>query len=399
MFLKWIFAVVTLVYAVLTAIYIFQIPAGRGDELLFISDLEYIKTNGWVAAIKKNISIPYMLLAYPLSFIFKKHVALRLVSVCLTLGLAIYLQKRNQFSKSFLVLLAFYLCTTIFFFYGTNDAIFSLSLIVFLNEVTLLEGPKKIKFALAFSALVIACFTRALVLVYIPVVLLGLFFVYQNRAEFKFKPIIPTLLLILFLGFNVPSLVLNKRLSYDLKSPPQSIEATWGQRQYLAQLLINDGKLEKGSHPTWEETEAYLKHNGKKSLPKSISDALFFDVGLTIKEFFKDLLNTLILGFRQLGLILVLVFAWPFLSFFKKERLDISQYIPISIILVIGVFAFIIISNVELRWLAPVFVMAMVWFSKMEYKNKFPDGVLVLNYATFIALACYGSFKMFYKII
>jgi hypothetical protein len=214
-----------------------------------------------------------------------------------------------------------------------------------------------------------AFFTRALTLVYLPIILIGLFVIYKFRVNFALKLRYSIVVFILILSVNIPSLKENGTLSYDLKSPPKSIKATWGQRQYLAQLLINKDELKKGSHPTWTETQEYINLNGKKSLPISISDAVFFDFKLTIKEFFKDFANTLFLGFRQLGLILILILVIPLINFSKNRKLEYNYFLPVSFLIMIAIFSFIIISNVELRWLTPVFVMGIVWYSNLEDKN------------------------------
>jgi len=396
---KIVFKIATLLYAIVVAVYIIQISAGRGDEFYFISDLKLINSDGWITAIKKGISIPYLLLAYPFTFIFKYHVALRLVSLILTLGLFFYFKKRFNFSTSFYFYLTFYLCTTIFFFYGTNDTFFNVSLIVFFSEIFLLYSYKKFNSNIAFIALIMAFFTRALTLIYLPIILIGLFVIYKFRVNFALKLRYSIVVFILILSVNIPSLKENGTLSYDLKSPPKSIKATWGQRQYLAQLLINKDELKKGSHPTWTETQEYINLNGKKSLPVSISDAIFFDFKLTIKEFLKDFGNTLFLGFRQLGLILILILVIPLINFSKNRKLEYNYFLPASFLIMIAIFSFIIISNVELRWLTPVFVMGIVWYSNLEDKKLLNAKLVLVNYIVFIVLISYGGFRMFEKVI
>ncbi len=397
--LKQFFVVAVSIYAILVAIYVFKIPAGRGDEALFISDLNLIRDKGWIAAITKNISIPFMILVYPLSFIFKQYIALRLVSLCLTIGLFFYFKKRFKFSVNFYFYLIFYLSTTIFFFYGTNDTLFNVSLVIFFSEIFLLYQYKKFNSNIAFVALIIAFFTRALVLVYLPVVLIGLFIIYRYRSSFTLKFKYPIGVLIIMLVINIPSLKENGVLSYDLKSPPKSIDATWGQRQYLAQLLINNGELKKGSHPTWTETQEYINVNGVESLPISISDAIFFDLKLTFKEFFKDFGITLFLGFRQLGLILVLIIIIPLIKLLKQRKFEYNFFLPASFLIMIAVFSFIIISNVELRWLAPIFVMAIVWYTYQEEHELLNIKIVFLNYIVLFALVGYGGFRIFEKLI
>ena len=71
-------------------------PAGSGDEAQFIIDMNYIKTNGWIAAIEKSIGLTYLLLAYPLSFILTDYLALRMTNVLLLLILFFYYYKRGE---------------------------------------------------------------------------------------------------------------------------------------------------------------------------------------------------------------------------------------------------------------------------------------------------------------
>ncbi|WP_452220387.1 hypothetical protein [Lacinutrix salivirga] len=397
--LKWIFGIGVISYAIITAIYIFNIPPGRGDELLFINDLELIKTKGWSFAIIKNISIPYLLLAYPLSLLFKNYIALRLTSLFLTIGLAYYLYRRNKASLSFYSYFLFYLSTTIFFFYGTNDTLFNVGLIVFFNEVFQLYTNKSFNSNLAFSALLIAFFTRALTLVYLPVIVIALFIIYKHRAYFQFKWKIAGLTLVVLLGFNMPSLQANKHLSYDLKAPPKALNVTWGQRQYLAQLLVNEGAIENGGHPSWKETQAYIDKNGTDALPVGILNGMLFNVKLTAKEFFKDLLYSSKATFRQIGFIFVLLLVLPLRQFLKHRRVEYELFVPAALVIMLCIFSLIIISYVELRWFAPVFVMTLIWYHNKEKNNLIPQQLFLVNYIVFIALVGYGSFRMFDKIV
>lgn len=397
--LKLVFIITVLFYVVFTAIYIINIPIGKGDEQLFINDLNLIDSQGWIAAIKKNISIPYMLLAYPLTFLFKKYIALRITSLFLTFGLGVYFWKRNNPSVFFFISFLFYLFSTIFFFYGTNDALFSVSITIFLNEVFLLNKNKSFNSNIAFIALIVAFFTRVLTFVYLPILLLAFFVIYKQRNQISLKFLYPLLVMIVLLIINIPSLKENGKLSYDLKSPPKSVEVTWIQRQYLSQILVNKGELKNGKHPTWRETQNYININGEKSLPKGISESLYFDIKMTIKEFFKDLLYASISTFRQLGFIFILIVLLPLMSFLKTKKFEYNMFIPVSLIIMLSVFSLIIISNVELRWLAPVFVMALIWYFDLEENKMIPGKLVIINYSIFIALAGYGGLQMFNKII
>ena len=62
------------------------------------------------------------------------------------------------------------------------------------------------------------------------------------------------------------------------------------------------------------------------------------------------------------------------------------------------IFSFIIISYVELRWLIPVFVMAIVYYSEMEELNKISKYFVLANYLVLCLFSVYGIFKIFNKI-
>ncbi|MDD7885170.1 hypothetical protein PQO00_04050 [Flavivirga sp. 57AJ16] len=377
-----------------------KIPIGRGDEQLFINDLNFIEKEGWIAAIKKNISIPYMLLAYPLTFIFKKYIALRFVSLLVTIMLGVYFWKRNKPSILFFAAFLFYLCTTIFFFYGTNDALYTVSLVIFFNEIFQLCKNYTFNSNIAFIALAVAFFTRALTIIYFPVILLAFFIVYKHKDKIvKLKLLFPSLFVIVLLCFNLPSLKQKGTLSYDLKAPPKSVNVTWTQRQYLAQLLVNKGDLKKGKHPTWQETQIYVDTNGEESLPNSILESLVFDLSLTIKEFFKDFIYAALSSFRQLGFIFILIIILPLVELIKKRGIGYNMFIPSSVIVMLSVFSLIIISNVELRWLAPVFIMSFIWYFNLEESKAISEKLIITNYLVFIALTFYGGINMFDKIL
>ena len=242
-------------YFLLTVYYSLSFHPGKGDELLFLTDLNYINDFGWIEAIKKGISIPYMVLVYPFSFFLKDYIALRLVNVLL-LGLLFYYFKFRDVKSEFYLLFFFFLTTGGRFFMGTNDSIFFLGLIVFFYEVYQLTLNEKWYPNLAFLGVLVAFFSRELILVYIPLVLFSFYFI-VIQGKVKVRDLKNSFLFgIVLLLLNLPSIMENKKLSYDVKSPPKSISANWVQRQYLAQLMVNKGELKDQSHPTWDQTVA-----------------------------------------------------------------------------------------------------------------------------------------------
>ena len=124
--IETVFKITALTYFFVSFYYFFFLSeAGGGDESLFVSDLIFIKTNGWISAIEKSISIPYMLLVYPFSFFLREYVALRIANVFLLVLLVLYFFKIAKIkTSSFYFYLLFFFGTSAYFFKGTNDALF-----------------------------------------------------------------------------------------------------------------------------------------------------------------------------------------------------------------------------------------------------------------------------------
>ncbi|MDO9261370.1 MAG: hypothetical protein Q7U08_05470 [Flavobacteriaceae bacterium] len=398
-YLSKIFWITLIVYSIIAFFYFNLKPAGGGDESLFISDLDLIKNQGWIVAIKKNISIPYMLLAYPLSLFMKNYLALRLVNLFLLSALFFYFINSKKYNLNFYGYLLFFISTVGYFYFGTNDTLFFICLVVFINEVNNLINYQKWNGTLALCMLVIVFFTRELVIVYLPLIFIAFYLIHQKKGWSTVKVIYPLSLLIIFVILNIPSLIEKGEFSHDLKSPPSNIEATWAQRQYLAQLLVNKGELKNYQHPSWEQTQAYLDVNGKNSLPIGMLEGMYFDVSLTIKEFFKDLIYSFFYGFRQLGLILFFTLFFLFKVRLINKRLNLNIFIPFSLLMMMSIFSLIIISYVELRWLAPVFIATIIFYSNLEKDQKITKNIRHLNLFILILLSNYGILKLLFKFI
>lgn len=395
-----IFRISALAYLLLALYYFLSKQAGGGDEGLFLSDLQLIADSGWSAAIQKGISIPYMLLVYPLSQWIEPYLALRLVNVLLFGGLLAYFYKVRGFTQfNFYALVFFFYSTVGYFLAGTNDALFIICLVIFIVETqAILSATEKSSLIWWGSSLVVAFFTRELIVVYAPVVLLGVYFILKNKKAQLRSLLIPSLVLVLFLAFNLPSLQSNHALSYDQKLPPSTTTATWVQRQYHAQLLVNEGKLANYNHPNWKQTQQYLDENGAASLPATMSEALLFNPKLTIKEFLKDFFYVAVYGSRQLGLILGILMFLFLKRFVKDRKLSSATFIPTAVVGMVGVFAMLIISFVELRWLGPVFVAAIAYFYGLVEKKKIPKLLVDANYVVIILLSWYGMYGMITKL-
>ncbi len=384
-------------YFLLTIYYSLSFHPGKGDELLFLTDLRFINDFGWIEAIKKGISIPYMVLVYPFSFFLKDYIALRIVNILL-LGILLYYFKFRNVKLEFYLLFFFFLTTGGRFFMGTNDSIFFLGLIVFFFEVYQLALNKKWYPNLAFLGVLVAFFSRELILVYIPLIILSIYIVIK-QGKFNYTNLKGSfLLLIVLLILNAPSLIENKKLSFDVKSPPKSITANWAQRQYLAQLMVNKGELKDQSHPTWEQTENYLKVNGENALPKTLVKGMLFDFELTIKEFFKDFIFCIKYGFRQLGLVFIFPFFMVFFLLYRRDFKLNKVYFPLMFISIISIFSLIIISYVELRWMVPIFILSIVYFLDEIQNLTLGKYIQQANYCVVLLLSLYGVANLIGKI-
>lgn len=399
-YVNYFLRVTVLGYLVLAFYYFLSKPVGGGDEALFLADLQLISSEGWIAAIKKGISIPYMLLTYPLSQLVEPYIALRGVNLLLFAGLVMYFFRIRKIKDlDFYALLFFFFCTVGYFMSGTNDTIFIVSLVIFLVESHhILTNANKSSLLWWGIGAVVALFTRELIILFAPVILLSLFFILKKKKARLRTLSVPLVLGALMIVLNLPSLSENGTLSYDKKLPPKSTNATWSQRQYYAQLLVNQGKLANYNHPGWKQTQQYLDKHGKDSLPRSFSESMFFDPALTIKEFFKDFIYIVLYGSRQLGLILAIILFYALRTVIKDRKWHVHLFLPSAVFIMMCIFALIIISFVELRWLAPVFIGSIVYFYFLNYEAKIPRLWVQANYLITALLSLYGMYGMITKL-
>lgn len=392
--IKSILVFTVIVNLVITIIYCFNLRIGGGDEILFLEDLKLIQTKGWMYSIEKGISIPYMLLCYPFSFLFTNLMFFRVINMALFLLLLFYFYKRKV-NFLFYFCLLFFISTSKVFFSGTNDTIFFLGIIVFLCEVYFLNKNNKWNSSLAISALILAFFTRQLFWVYFPAILFGFYVIYKNSALKSINYKIPIVLFLVLVVINIPSLLVKKSFSYDQKVPESSVKSNWTQRNYLSQLVINEGKLSNGKHVSWDETDTYLAKNGVNSLPKTTLESAFFDLKLTFKEFFKNLFYASKDGFRQLGLI----FFIPFILILCINKVKIRDvFIPISTIITLFILCFILILNIELRWLIGVFIPLILYYSELKMDSKWFSKFNYLNLFLIFSINVYAIITLSLKL-
>ena len=391
---KSILLFTVIVNLVITIIYCFNLRIGGGDEILFLEDLKLIQEKGWIHSIEKGISIPYMALSYLFSFLFTNLLFFRIINFALFLLLLFYFYKRKV-NFLFYFCFLFFISTSKVFFTGTNDTIFFLGIIVFLCEVYFLNKNNKWNSSLAISALFLAFFTRQLFWVYFPTILLGCYVIYKNSALKSINYKMPLFLFLFFVTINMPSLLVKNGFSYDQKIPDSSVKSNWTQRNYLSQLVINEGKLSDGNHVSWEETDAYLAKNGINSLPETTLESAFFNLKLTFTEFFKNLFYASKDGFRQLGLI----FFIPFILMLFINKVKIKDvFIPISTIVTLFILCFILILNIEIRWLIGVFIPLILYYSDLNSNSKWFLRFNYLNVFLIFMINIYAVIVLYQKI-
>ncbi|WP_290627194.1 hypothetical protein [Altibacter sp.] len=399
-YLMWILYGVIAIYSLAGILYFSQLPVGSGDEALFIKDLKLVEQQGWNAAVRKGISIPYMLVAVPVAQVLEGYVALRLVNVLLFLLLILYFfSYRKIRDLHFYALVLFFYATVGYFLLGVNDTLFIVCMVVFYAETYfLLEGGKRASFTLGAAALVVAFFTRELLIIFAPVVLFSLGLLVQRQCIAWRSVRLPAVLIGIFILLNLPSLRAGSGLSYDAKLPPEGTEANWVQRQYLAQLQVNEGRLPDFNHPSWEETDAYLASNGLDALPKGVLSGLTFDPMLTATEFAKDLVYIVTYSTRQIGLLLPILLVLGFRQWMRSRTVTPTGYVSLLLACMILIFALIIISFVELRWFGALFLLAIVAYTRAVKQGALPRMIVTLQSFVIILICLYGLYGFYQKL-
>ncbi|MBN7799920.1 hypothetical protein J0A67_03560 [Algoriphagus aestuariicola] len=306
------------------------------------------------------------------------------------------MKRKHQLGGNTIVThLLFYLASGSFFL-GTNDNLFVCFLVVFFSEVVLFISRQSDRISgFAWFCLVSAFFTREMAVVYLPLIACMTLFIFNSS---KFRPKEAGLVIgsvAFWIVLNIPSIAHHGSLSFDNKEMAKQNGITWPQRQYLSQLYATQGIIPELSHVSWEETRSYLEKNGKDSLPSSTFDSLVFDISFTWKEFWKDFLYLIYSGFRQVGLVIF----FPFLMFITptKENQAI-RLIGFGQLLQMLVFSAIIISYIEIRWLAPAFILGILGMDLLLKSREGKAQVDFINQIVLTALSIYGIFAYIHLI-
>jgi hypothetical protein len=369
---------------------------GKADECHFILAIDRVNENGWSEAVQFGLSIPYFLITYPLSFFMPTYLALRLVNLFLLILFFRYLWISGYKNGMVYALLLAYISTVSFYLFGTNDTLFIIGLSIFFIETYTHVSTGKMNFPiLAFTGLIVSCFTRQMIVFYLPLIAFSMYLIGKPYWSMRVMRIpIATAVLLLLLSF--PSLVHNHTLSYDNKKAPEGL--AWAQIGYLTTIESNQHLRAEGNHPSWDEVRAYLKLHGENSLPRSYGESIFFDFKLTLLEFPEDFIVGLKGSIRQIGILLFLPLVVYFFSD-KSYRMP-SLYLLAAYMGTLAIFSFVILAIVELRWLGSVAILTLVGSYKLlqETELKFgsrklaPSNLTLLVYLSYIILSAFGVY-------
>lgn len=398
----WFLRLLVGVYGIVSLYYwFFKLPAGSGDEGLMAIYLEEANSVGLLKYIGVgNFSIPHLLALYLPSQILPPFLALRIVTLGFTLFLYLYIIKRFPVKyPEFRYHLLFYLFSGSFFL-GTNDTMMIFFLIIFFLECyRVIDGLDSEIASYAPIALVTAFFTREMTIIYFPIIFLAILLLW-NKKMFSKRIILLTIgSFIFWIILNIPSLVKNQKISFDNKIQEKQMGVSWEQLQYLSQLYVNEGKLPENQHLKWGEVREYLNIHGEKSLPNSTLEAILFDPELTIKEAFKDFGSIMVSGLRQISLGIIFPFLVLVMFFFKKPLRRSLLFLSVSVLLMMIIFSIIIISYIEIRWLAASFLLSIMglYIVMNDILNK--NEYRLVNILVLILLNLYGIFTYFIRIM
>lgn len=351
-----------LIYFILRVKHSFFSVLPHGDETKYFTDLQKAIDQSMYAAILDGTSITFLIFSKLVNYFTDDPLlAIRLtsfISALLILGVVYIFNKTYLklkpwvFTPIFIYIIYLFLIQS-YWLVGINDlllALFGICLLALLfYRQNLTASYLLIGIFWAFAIL-----TRKMAVTYM-VVFFPLLIIYSltktNFFGFKRIFLIIFSFSITFLSIQFFSLKDKGNLSFDdkiLKGP-----ITWAQWDYHNALLIDQGKQARFQHVHQEETVKYIKEHGEDSLPKTFSEMVFFNLSLTLKEFFIDLYYSMKYMLRELGL-LVIFFIIFLLKHLKKSIKD-KSYSEESLLYFFsaGYFlfiCFIVITNIQTRW-------------------------------------------------
>lgn len=277
-----------------------------------------------------------------------------------------------------------------FVFFGINDTIIVFLTIAFfylLFKIKLNDNIKYYHYSLLGLILSSFIATRLMSILIFPSIIIALGLVLKKINTLRFNKnntILITSFIVFLALFNLPSLLEKGNLSFHQKASGVK-GVTWGQFQYLSAIEQEKGNLKHNEHVSWDQANEYLKLHGKKSLPSTIFESLTYDVKRTINEFFKDLLLLIQPFTRLLGVVFLISLPIFLIEVFNKKifltRVYNNEIFMFSLVYTL-IICFIIISNVEVRWLTNILILLpVIMFNKISKTIKKQKNKEFLNFS------------------
>ena|SRR5690554_5805101 len=348
-----------------------------GDENFFLGELITFQNNGWWRAFAEGMSYPYIALlsllvsTFNLSALF----SLRLTSLLATIlfFISIYFILKRQISNKPIRWLALLTITHIvatlqFYYSGINDYLFILFLLWSFEFALSYKQQNKYSYLIyAFLMLTLGWLTRPMAIMYLPGLLLIIFWKNTSwSALFKIlRSAVPSI--VLFIIVQLPAIITHKEFRFEDKNP-KDLPYNWAQRQYVAQIMYEEGTLPPTDWATWEDVENYLSLHGSNSLPRSTSETLLWDIGRTFREFIKDSITSWRYILRFGGVFILFIIP----VFIKKNKFvlsgDLPFFLSVTGVYIVFLFSFIILTNVEVRWLTLPLTF-IIWATSTKFED------------------------------
>lgn len=296
-----------------------------GDEGKYLDDLLFAIKNSYYEAIVKGTSITFLILSGFINKIVENPIlSLKIssfFSATIFFIITVFIERRFfKLSKNlrlvayisifYIIILQSYL------FIGVNDLLLDVfATIVFLLIFFEVESTNrsKINFFLIGIFVGFMLCTRKMSLVYLPSILVLLFFISNAKILDLTKNSI-YLFIYLFIGItivltilNFPSIVENKKLSFDDKVLKH--EVNWAQWDYYNILKVQSGEIVRRKHVDINEVKEYLLKNGNNSLPNTFLEMITFDYKVTLIEFYYGLKDSFF-WFPQVIRVIVFIWHW-----------------------------------------------------------------------------------------
>ncbi len=272
----------------------------HGDEFYLNGQVELLEQKGLFVSMSEGSPVGYsvvilLLKRLGLSFLMAGR-TLALISVIPILLAQFYIAKKILNLRGFLCHLSILFSSSLLvntgkqMFHATAD-IFFYSFIIWsiVMIVKMMDGERPFLYAAAAGILLALSFTiRPLTLLYLPGVFLSLVIIAllftRRRKIIPGGLVLFSIVLSGFVLWQIPSLSEHKAITLENKM--ESGELNWTQRHYLSRMKNMEGKQRLGYDIIgWDEEKKFLKEHGEEALPKGMLDAVFWDMGFTLRRF------------------------------------------------------------------------------------------------------------------